>query len=143
MQPLGYCQLDSKTNITPIYKGMRVMITQNRDKAQNIVNGQMAVVERCHNATLILRLPGDKLVATYPVTSQCESGTNTCYPFRIGYANTMCKAQGQTVGKAILWLDVDNIPPGTAYVALSRVRRLSDVFFLTPLKTTFFKPVLP
>ena len=111
------------------------MITQNHDKTWNIVNGQMAVVERCHNATVILKLPGNKLVATYHVTSEC-------YPFHIGYANTMCKAQGQTIEKAILWFDVDNIPPGTAYVALSRVRRLSNVFFLTPLKTTLSKPVL-
>ena len=34
----------------------------------------------------------------------------TCYPFRIGYANTMCKVQGQMLEKAILWFDVDNIP---------------------------------
>ena len=118
------------------------MITQNRDKTRNIVNGQIATVETCHNATVVLRLPGQKLVATYPVTVQSESGQKTCYPFRIGYANTMCKAQGQTLEKAILWFDVDNIPPGTAYVALSRVRRLADVLFLTPLKSRFFRPVV-
>ena len=50
---------------------MRVMITQNHDKTLNIVNGQMAVVERLHNSTVIPKLPGDNLVATYHVTSKC------------------------------------------------------------------------
>jgi hypothetical protein len=53
----------------------------------------------------------------------------------------MCKAQGQTLRKAILWFDIDNIPPGTAYVALSRVRNLADLLFVTPLKRLYFKPV--
>ena len=141
-QPLGFFQLDSDTDITPIYKGMRVMITQNRDKTQNVVNGQMANVEMCQNATVILRLPDNKLVATYPVTCQCGSIQKTVYPFRLGYANTMCKAQGQTLPKAILWFDLDNIPPGTAYVALSRVKKLCDVLFVTPLRVSLFKPVV-
>ena len=117
------------------------MITQNRDKAQNVVNGEMATVELCHNATVILKLPGNKLVATYPITSDSSDRKRTSYPFRICYANTMCKAQGQTLPKAILWFDQDTIPPGTAYVALSRVRKLNDVSFLTPLKSCFFRPV--
>ena len=117
------------------------MITQNRDKKQNVVNGQMATVEMCHNTTVILKLPGNKLVATYLVTCDSDNGQKTTYPFRISYANTMCKAQGQNLPKAILWFDQDNIPPGTAYVALSRVGKLSDVLFLTPLKRCFFKPV--
>jgi hypothetical protein len=44
------------------------MITQNRDKPQNVVNGEMASMEICHNATVILKLPGNKLVATNLVT---------------------------------------------------------------------------
>ena len=61
--------------------------------------------------------------------------------FRLGYANTMCKVQSEKVLKAILSLD-DDIPAGTAYVALSRVQEVSDVLFLAPLKTSLFKPVL-
>ena len=120
-KPLAHIQLDSSTS-TPIFKGMRVLITQNRGKLQNIVNGQIATIERCHNTTVILRLHSNKLVPTYPVTLKCQDKSRTCYPFRIGYAKTMCKAQGQTLTKAILWFDMDNIPLGTAYVALSRVR---------------------
>ena len=140
-QPLAYCQLDSDTDLSPIYKDMRVMITQNRDKPQNIVNGQIASIEMCHNATIILKLPGNKLVATYPVTSTSANTQTATYPFRLGYTNTMCKDQGQTLDKAILWFDQDIIPPGTAYVTLSRVQKLIDLLFLTPLKSSFFQPV--
>ena len=139
-QPIGNCQLDSDTEMTSIYQGVRV-ITQNRDKKRNIVNGQMATIHTCHNATVILKLPNNKLVATHPVTFQSPDGQKTCYPFHVAYATTMCKAQGQTLEKAILWFDIDHVPPGTAYVALSRVRRLADIVFVTPLKTIFFKPV--
>ena len=75
------------------------------------MKGQIATVERCHNTTVILRLPSNKLVPTYPVTLKCQDKSKTCYSFRIGYANTMCKAQGQTLTKAILWFDIDKIPP--------------------------------
>ena len=56
----------------------------------------------------------------------------------MAYAITMCKSLGQTLSKAILWLNRDNIPPGKGYVALSRVRKMSDISFLTPLKPCFF-----
>ena len=79
-----------------IYCGMRVVITQNRDKENDIING---------------------------------------------HANTMCKAQGQTLSKAALWFDIEKIPPGSAYVTLSRVKKLADIFFITLLKPTFFRPV--
>ena len=133
-QPIANCQLDTDTlQSVPIYKGMRVMITRNRDKQRNIVNGQIANVHTFHNGTILLKLPGNKLVATSP----SPNGSRTCYPFRIAYGTTMCKAQGQTLEKAILWFDIDHIPPGTGYVALSRVRRLTDVLFLT-IKNLFF-----
>lgn len=102
MEPIAHFQLDSDTNVTPIYKGMRVMITQNRDKARNIVNGQMAIVQMCQNSTVLLKLPEGSLIVTYPVTFQSPTGTRTCHPFHLAYANTMCKAQGQTLEKTIL-----------------------------------------
>lgn len=132
---------DNESELTPIYKGMKVMITQNRDKKNNVVNGQMAEVATCHGNTIFLKMPQNKIAAIHPVTDKSDKGYITCYPIRIAYAITMCKSQGQTLAKTILWFDKDNIPPGTGYVALSRVRKLSDVSFLTPLKPCFFTPV--
>ena len=43
------------------------------------------------------------------------------YPVRLGYASTLHKVQGATLGHVTLWLDITNMP-AAAYVALSRVR---------------------
>ncbi len=43
------------------------------------------------------------------------------YPFRLGYASTLHKVQGATLGHITLWLDLPNMP-AAGYVALSRVR---------------------
>ena len=94
------------------------MITKNRDKTNNVVNGQIATVEMRQNSTIILKLPGNILVATYPVTVHTPTAQKTCYPFRVGgYATTMSKTQGQTLARAILWFDIDNIPKGIGYMS--------------------------
>ena len=126
---------------TNIYCGMRVVITQNRDKQNNVINGQIGKIYTMHNSSMILELSSGKLVTVYPVTMQRDNDVVTLYPLRLAYANTMCKAQGQTLAKAALWFDIENIPPGSAYVALSRVKKLEDIFFITRLKPTFFRPV--
>lgn len=141
-EPLGYIQFDSETSAAPIFQNMRVMITQNQDKSRNVVNGQIAVIKCMQNTTIILRLLCGSLVPIYPITVSYEGmSCHTFYPIRLAYANTMCKVQGQTVKKAILWFDIDNIPPGTGYVAMSRVKSLQDVRFLKRLKPCFFTPV--
>jgi hypothetical protein len=120
---------------------MRVTITQNIDKQKGVVNGQIAYVHNTQNTTIFLRLPNDQIVAIYPVTLKRGENDVTMYPIRLAYANTMCKAHRQTLEKAILWFDVDTTPPGAAYVAMSRVKTLSDLYFLRPLKTSHFTPV--
>ena len=57
------------------------------------------------------------------------------------YAMTICKAQGQTLNYVVLWFDVPVLPPGTAYVALSRVRRHNSLSFLTRVFSQEFVPV--
>ena len=89
------------------------------------------------------KLPTSKVVNVYPVTSLKNGQQQTVYPFSAAHATTMCKVQGQTLQKAVLWLDIDRIPPGTAYVALSRVKMLNDIYFLSPLRTNFITPVRP
>ena len=40
VDPCGYVKYDGTDKFQPIYKGMKVIITQNRDKELHIVNGQ-------------------------------------------------------------------------------------------------------
>ena len=70
-----------------------------------------------------------------------DNSSKTAYLFEAAYATTMCKAQGQTLNKAVLWFDIANISPETAYVALSRVKRQEDILFLNRLTPPFFTPV--
>ena len=68
VSPAATLRLDGDFPPSCIYVGMRVVITQNRDKANNVVNGQLAIVYTVQNQTVVLRLPNDQLVPVYPVT---------------------------------------------------------------------------
>ena len=136
-------QYDCDLPISPVYSGMKVMITQNRNKSESVVNGQLATVHSFHNNTMFLTLPNGRVVNTYPVTYTDTKGvTKTVYPFMPAYALTICKAQGQTLNTAIIWFDINFVPAATGYVAISRVKKLDNMLFLTPLKQSHFKPNL-
>ena len=139
--PIAVLQLDCDLPPVNIYSGMRVVITQNRNKSCGIINGQLAYIHMIHNKSVFLRLPTDKIVAIYPVTVKGNNTSKTLYPFAPAFATTICKAQGQTLTKAVIWFDIDVIPPGTAYVALSRVKCQQDIYFMTRLKPHYFTPV--
>lgn len=56
-----------------------------------------------------------------PVKMKRNKSSITMYPFCPAHTTTMCKSQGQTFPKVVLWFDIETIPQGTAYVALSRI----------------------
>ena len=73
-----------------IYPGLRVLLTQNRDKTHGIVNGQVATVSQMHNVTIFSSLPDGKIVSVYPVTQYNDNGERvTIYPFVPAYALTI------------------------------------------------------
>ena len=73
-----------------------------------------------------------QIVPIYPVTYLDKDKIPCiCYPFTTCYALTIAKAVGLTLDKVIVWLDILNIPPGMAYVALSRLRELKNLILLT------------
>ena len=115
------CVADSQ----PIFphRNMRVIFTENRDKAARVVNGQQATIIFSKKNTIILRLPEGQQVFVYPVTHMEDDAPVTRYPFTPPYAQTIIKAQGQNIQHLIIFLDSALVPAGTAYVSLSRVRR--------------------
>jgi hypothetical protein len=52
--PLALLKLDCNLPVMNIYYGMRVLITQNRDKINGVVNGQLAYVHTVHNHSVYL-----------------------------------------------------------------------------------------
>lgn len=139
--PCGQVVFDNDDGLQPLYKGMKVIITQNRDKQLHIVNGQSATVITMQNQTVFLKLPTENVIALYPVTSTTDNIRTTCHPFVPAYASTICKVQGQNLGKIILWLDSPCVPHGSAYVALSRIRQLQDLYFVTQTDPEQYKPI--
>ena len=54
---------------------------------------------------------------------------------------TISKSEGATIDKLLVWMDCTHVPEDLGYVALSRVRVLADIAFLTPMCPTQFMPV--
>ena len=140
--PLCRVQCDCDLPPIPIYRNMSVIITQNRDKPNGVVNGQRASVYMSHRNTVFLRLPDGFIANMYPVTSNKADGTRrTAFPFVPAYALTICKSQGQTLPNIVIWMDSMFVPPGAAYVALSRVRKLHNLRFLSNTYHYQYTPV--
>ena len=138
---LAEIQYDNDESPLPLYKDMKVIITQNRDKKNGVTNGQTASVLTTENTTVVLKLPNGNIVAIHPVTSIVDDKRHVCYPITPAYASTICKIQGQTLSKIVVWLDCKTVPNGAAYVALSRIRRLNDLLFLVMPESRQMKPI--
>ena len=63
------------------------------------------------------------------------------YPFVPGYAQTICKSQGQYLKKIIVWMDSSLVPPGAGYVAMSHICHLECVNFIAETCVNHYKPV--
>ena len=142
-RPLTNIPCASVADSDPIYpyRNMRVIFTENRDKAARVVNGQQATIISSQNNTIILRLPEGQQVFVYPVTHIEDDVPVTRYPFTPAYAQTIIKAQGQNIHHLIIWLDSPLVPAGTAYVGLSRVKRKSAISLLQPIYADQLTPV--
>ena len=139
---LGHVTSDCELGEIPVYKGMRVIITHNQNKALSIVNGRIATVVQLERNTLFLKLRNGRIVHIHPVSFQNENNTvKTAMPFMPAYALTIPKAQGQTIDKCIVWLDSPVLAPGGGYVALSRNRKLENIRFMVRIWRCQIVPV--
>ena len=122
----------------PLYIGLRVVLTRNRDKANDFVNGMGATVTHIAKKVIYVRTDSGRRLCVYPMT---DDHRVTYYPLRLGYATTLHKVQGATLRHITIWLDMPDVP-GAAYVALSRVSFDKDWRFIGDLTVHHFKPVL-
>ena len=126
----------------PIFKGMKLCITQNVRKQDGYVNGMCCEVEQFdengNGGVLRVKLEnGERL----PITMWTDMHkTNVRYfPVRMGYGSTIHKAQGGEYKHVTVWLDV-RFMPAAAYTALSRVARMEDLLLGGELAKEHFVP---
>ena len=95
-------------SMVPIFKGMRLYLTANKDKDNDFVNGMAAVIEAFDEKSkcLTVKTVTGKRLALHPCTEDVESaGRVTSYPARVGYAGTIQRIQGMTLEHVTLYLD--------------------------------------
>ena len=146
--------------------GARVMFTQNKyDKNQKLIwtNGSTGVVtgftpeEGSHLTEIEVRLDDERTVKVgrekfqdYQSVRNNRPGEKPKvemklvleaiqFPLTLGWAFTIHKSQGKTIGKVRINMS-DGFAPGMAYTALSRVRQLDDVVISGSIGPHHFPP---
>ena len=135
--PLTHVSLSSDPNLLqPIYKDMKVLLTENRDKEKGVINGTLGIIHDMYNQTIFVR-SNNTIIPVFPATNDKKQ---TYYPFTHGYSTTICKAQGQTLSYITLHFALPHLPMGCAYVAMSRVSSFSNMKFLALPRSSHFNP---
>jgi hypothetical protein len=121
-----------------LFKGMRVHLTTNRDKANDFVNGMEATVRAYdeHSKCLEVVTRTNKPLARHLYTDP-DTGS-TFFPIRLGYASTIYKMQGATLPHVTIWMDRPS--RAAAYVAMSRVPKDDNYLFGGIVKKEHFMP---
>ena len=120
-----------------ICKRARVMILRNSHVRQGWVNGTMCEVETCTNDVIFVRnLNTDERRPIFRVTQRIPiPGANfhLCrqqFPMMLAFAVTTHKIQGSTLPRIAILCSDKYFASGQMYVAISRVRKLNDLFLL-------------
>jgi hypothetical protein len=143
----------AKNLLTPatlrLKPGAVVMFTVNKnptaDSPLSFVNGQIGVVEACSGDHVTVRPKGAaESLCVMRFTWRYSQDDDTCgtisqFPLRLAYAMTIHKSQGLTLDAAYLDIRAAR-EPGQAYVAVSRVRSLSGLFFKEWFKGVHVSP---
>jgi ATP-dependent DNA helicase PIF1 len=129
-----YSQLDLRgLNKLKLCEGARVMLVKNTDVERGLVNGAVGTVIRFEKVTgyPIVRFDNELTITIKPIEWELELGgvkvKSIQIPLMLSWASTIHKCQSLTLDRAVMDLS-DCFTDGMVYVALSRVRRLKDVY---------------
>lgn len=111
--------------------GAQVRLSINYDKSSGLVNGSRGVVLECGDKFVKVKFKGDVIrdieSKDFELADNLYKYTRNQIPLKLAWCDTVHGSQGLTLDSAILYLD-DAFAPGMAYVALSRVRKLEDMY---------------
>ena len=139
--------------IVHLATGARVMLTSNLWVEMGLVNGAMGTVKAIvYTKTAPPDLPQavmvyfdhysgptmhDGTVPVVPLKKTWLEGRNVLsrqqLPLKLAWAITIHKAQGLTLDKVVVDIGNREFSPGLTYVACSRVQKLDDLAFQTPV----------
>jgi len=150
-----------RVNLEPLHikKGMKIMFTMNDNPDYRFVNGSVGfikdkILSNNNNVEyVIVDIDGKeyeikrriKIISrsvwndTENQVIQNEVARIFQFPFIPAYSITVHKSQGLTLSKTLIDLSKGTFAPGHAYVALSRVRSLNDLFLASPINKIDFK----
>lgn len=144
----GRCSGSYIEDIILVKEGAKVIFTQN-DSKKRFYNGAFGYVKKVYDDKVIVTLPDGKDVFvekmenklyTYKASGsdlmKNEIGCIKQYPFKLGRAITIHKAQGQTFDKMIISPEI--FAAGQLYVALSRTRTKEGLILLDEIKPEHF-----
>ena len=117
---------------------MRMRLTHNVDKDRGFVNGAAGTIRSVlRKDVFILQSDQNLPILAHPITYKGRK----YLPVSYGWATTMRRAQGATLGKIALWFDRRLADAGYAYVGLSRAKRAGDVFLVDRIRRTDWRAV--
>lgn len=120
-------------------KGMRIRLTRNLDKDRGFVNGAIGtIVHMLSPCTFVLKTDRGVMLVVHPVAQDGK----VFMPCSYGYAMTIRRAQGSTLGLVAICFDQPHYPAekAYAYVAASRVRFAVDLFYFGKVRTSDWTP---
>lgn len=117
--------------------GARVMLNMNIKKGRGEVNGAMGTIVRMCRHCIVCRLDSGVSAMVSPRRPQKRAASEGL-PLELAYATTVAKIQGRTLDAVAILPDLG--APAVGYVAISRVRTLSRLFWLAAPTAAFFTP---
>ena len=112
------------------FHGVRIMVTHNVRKEVGMVNGATGVVVAVlTRSALLVHFENGGLHPVWTISESENDDFRSGLPIRYAYASTLSKLQGRTLSALAVFPDPSVSAAG--YVAMTRVRRLRDLFWVT------------